>query len=87
MLDTLQRMGRRPRTLILRMGRVPYVDSTAAHALQRFIIDASSRGTEVRLCELNANTATVLEMGGVLALVAANTDTLESALAGSLRKP
>lgn len=87
MLDTLQRMGRRPKTLILRMGRVPYVDSTAAHALQRFIVDANSRGTEVRLCELNANTAAVLEVGGVLALVAANTDTLESALSGTFNKP
>ena len=87
MLDTLQRMGRRPRTLILRMGRVPYVDSTAAHALQRFIVDAKSRGTEVRLCELNASTAAVLEVGSVLALVAANTDTLESALSGTLIKP
>ncbi len=87
MLDTLQRMGRRPRTLILRMGRVPYVDSTAAHALQRFIVDAKSRGTEVRLCELNANTAAVLEVSGVLALVDAHTDTLASALSGSLNKP
>ncbi len=87
MLDTLQRMGRRPRTLILRMGRVPYVDSTAAHALQRFIVDAKSRGTEVRLCELNANTAAVLKMGGVLALVAPPADTLESALSGSLNEP
>lgn len=87
MLDTLQRMGRRPRTLILRMGRVPYVDSTAAHALQRFVVDARNRGTEVRLCELNANTAAVLDAAGVLALVAANADTLASALSGTRDAP
>jgi SulP family sulfate permease len=37
LVDTLQRMGQAPRVLILRMGQVPYVDSSAGQALANVV--------------------------------------------------
>ena len=36
MLDVLHRLGREPKIIILRMERVPYIDSTGASALEGF---------------------------------------------------
>ena len=52
MLDVLQRSGRTPQTMILRMERVPYIDSTGAAALQAFVRQAHGNGTRVILCDL-----------------------------------
>ena len=52
MLDVLQRSGRTPQTMILRMVRVPYIDSTGAAALQAFVRQAHGNGTRVILCDL-----------------------------------
>ena len=52
MLDALRRSGERPRAIILRMERVPYIDATGANALTTFVRQASHAGTEVVLCGL-----------------------------------
>jgi sulfate permease, SulP family len=52
MLEALRRSGERPRAIILRMERVPYIDATGANALTTFVRQASNAGTEVVLCGL-----------------------------------
>lgn len=52
MLDALNRIGRTPRALILRLDRVPYIDSSGVGMLETFVQQARSRETRVILCEL-----------------------------------
>jgi SulP family sulfate permease len=52
MLDTLRRTGRNPRLIILRMDRVPMIDSSGVAALQAFLRHARHNGTQVVLCDL-----------------------------------
>ncbi|MFM5885300.1 MAG: SulP family inorganic anion transporter [Novosphingobium sp.] len=52
MLDALGRTGTTPRAVILRLDRVPYIDSSGAYALDGFVREARSRGTRVILCEM-----------------------------------
>ncbi len=52
MLEALRRSGERPRAIILRMERVPYVDATGANALATFVRQADNSGTSVWLCGL-----------------------------------
>jgi SulP family sulfate permease len=52
MLEALRRMGQRPRAIILRMERVPYIDATGANALATFVLQARHGGTDVWLCGL-----------------------------------
>ena len=52
MLEALRRSGQRPRAIILRMERVPYIDATGANALATFVRQARSSGTDVWLCGL-----------------------------------
>jgi len=52
MLEALRRMGQRPRAIIVRMERVPYVDTTGANALSTFVRQARNNGTDVWLCGL-----------------------------------
>jgi SulP family sulfate permease len=52
MLDVLHRTGREPKIIILRMERVPYIDSTGASALEAFVRQAHHNGTRLILCDL-----------------------------------
>jgi SulP family sulfate permease len=52
MLDALHRSGRTPKTIILRMEHVPYIDSSGASALGAFARQAHNNGTQLILCEL-----------------------------------
>ena len=52
MLEALRRSGERPRAIILRMERVPYIDATGVNALATFVRQARHAGTEVWLCGL-----------------------------------
>jgi len=61
MLDTLKRTGRKPKTIILRMERVPYIDGTGVTALQGFIRSAQRDGTVVILSELREQPSALLE--------------------------
>lgn len=60
MLDALTRIGRTPRTMILRLDRVPYVDSAGIHTLGTFVRQARDGGTEVMLCDMQPAVATAL---------------------------
>jgi sulfate permease, SulP family len=52
MLDALRRTGRSPKAIILRMERVPYIDSSGASALEAFVRQAHGEGTKLILCDL-----------------------------------
>jgi len=52
MLEALGRIGRSPNTIILRMDRVPYIDSTGASVLETFVTQARGNGAQVILCDL-----------------------------------
>lgn len=52
MLDALIRIGSAPRAVILRFDRVPYIDSSGVHVLERFVEQARSGGTRVVLCDM-----------------------------------
>jgi SulP family sulfate permease len=45
--EVLARSGERPKVIILRMSRVPLIDSTGVAALKKFIDSAKDRGTAV----------------------------------------
>ena len=49
LLDTLTRIGRLPRAIILRMELVPYLDASGVSALQAFVKQARAGGTMVIL--------------------------------------
>ena len=52
MLDALARIGRPPRAMIVRLDRVPYVDSSGASVLETFVRQAQAGGTRVILCDM-----------------------------------
>ena len=54
MLEALRRAGQKPRVIVLRVERVPYIDATGANALATFVRQARHSGTEVWLCGLKA---------------------------------
>ncbi len=47
LLDALKRIGRRPRFLILRLGQMSYLDASGAAALDEFVAQAKTMGTQV----------------------------------------
>ncbi len=52
MLDALVRIGRTPKTIILRLDRVPYIDSSGIHTLETFVRQARASGTRVIMCDM-----------------------------------
>ena len=63
---TLAHIQRRARVLILRMGRVPFVDATGIFALEEMVHSFQRHGVTVLLCELRANVRLKLERAGVI---------------------
>ena len=64
---TLRHSQSRPTTLVLRLGRMPFIDSTGVAALEKIVGDFSRHGTRVVLCEVMPNVAAKLERAGLLA--------------------
>ncbi len=52
MLETLNRIDRKPRVILLRLDRVPYLDSSGAQLLENFVRQAAHNGTRVILCDM-----------------------------------
>ena len=50
--EALGRIGQAPQAIILRLDRVPYIDSSGAAMLEGFVRQAQSRGTRVILCDM-----------------------------------
>ena len=58
--DLLSRAGGRPRALILSMERVPLIDATGAATLGKFLASSEAKGTQVILCGVQEEPASVL---------------------------
>jgi SulP family sulfate permease len=52
MVETLGRIGGTPRAVILRLDRVPYIDSSGVHVLETVVRGARERGARVILCDM-----------------------------------
>jgi SulP family sulfate permease len=79
---TLAHIQRQASTLILRMGKVPFVDATGMLALEEMIGDFRRHGSAVLLVELRPNVRRKLDRGGVIQQLGAENvfDTLAEAL-------
>lgn len=64
---TLRRSQNRVRTLVIRMARVPFMDTTGLTALDEIIADFQRTHTRVVLCEVRPNVREKLERAGILA--------------------
>lgn len=69
---TLRRSQNRVRTVVIRMGRVPFMDTTGLTALDEIVADFQRIGTRVVLCEVRANVLEKLERAGIVARVGAS---------------
>lgn len=58
-----------PSALVIRLGRVPFIDITGIHGLEAAIADAQRRGARVVLCEANPRVAGKLERAGIVRMV------------------
>jgi len=66
---TLASIQEKVETVVLRMGRVPFVDATGIQALRELISDFQRSKAQVVLCEIRPNVQRKLERGGVIGLV------------------
>ena len=58
-----------PHMLIIRLGRVPFMDITGIQGLEGVITDLQGRGVRVKLCEANPRVAAMLKRAGILRMV------------------
>ena len=61
LLDTLKRMGQMPKSLIVRLEMVPYLDASGASALERFVSICRQSGTNVILSGLKPQPMGILK--------------------------
>ena len=64
--DTLGRVARKPKVLVIRMRNVPAIDSTAMHALRDLVRRTRADGTVVLLCDVHSQPLVALERSGLL---------------------
>jgi len=81
MLEVLHRSGRTPKIIVLRMERVPYIDSTGASALETFFRQAHGNGARVILCDLREQPGAFLERLWPRFVGATRVPTFQAALA------
>jgi sulfate permease, SulP family len=63
---TLRRSQNRVRTVVIRMARVPFMDTTGLSALDEIVADFQRMGTRVVLCEVRVNVLEKLRRAGIL---------------------
>ncbi len=61
LLDTLRRLGQRPRVVILRMRLVPFLDASGVTAVEEFVRQAAISGTQVILSGVQPQPAAMLD--------------------------
>lgn len=66
---TLETVQKHTGTLVLRLGRVPFVDATGIQALHELAHDCRRFGTRLIFCEVRPNVLAKLERAGVVALI------------------
>ncbi|MFQ3547684.1 MAG: SulP family inorganic anion transporter, partial [Termitinemataceae bacterium] len=80
--DTLMTVERKPRAFILRLGKVPAIDSTAIAALESFLDHCRKKKIQLYLTEVQKQPRQALEKAGFIAEIGADhiTDTVDDAL-------
>jgi SulP family sulfate permease len=68
---TLRRSQNRVRTVVIRMGRVPFMDTTGLSALDEIVADFQRVDTRVVLCEVRPNVLEKLERARILTRIGA----------------
>ncbi len=63
--DILSQTAKPPRVFILRMGRVPLIDTTGGQALSNFVAEAARKGTRVILSNVKGQPLTMIESLGL----------------------
>jgi SulP family sulfate permease len=63
---TLRRTQSKVHTVVIRMRRVPFMDTTGLTALDEIVADFQRHGTRVVLCEVRANVLEKLRRAGIL---------------------
>lgn len=63
--DILSQTAKPPRVFILRMGRVPLIDTTGGQALSGFVAEAARRGTRVILSNVKGQPLSMIESLGL----------------------
>jgi len=61
LLDTLRRLGQRPKVIILRLRLVPLLDASGARALEEFVSQAKLAGVEIVMSGVQPQPMAVLE--------------------------
>jgi SulP family sulfate permease len=80
---TLAALHEDVRVLIIRLGRVPFIDATAMNTLQEVITRLQKRHTRVMICEANPLVANKLAQAGIAGELGA--ENIHADLAGALR--
>ena len=65
LLDTLRRIGRSPKAVILRMRRVPMLDASGVSTIEEVVRQAASGGTQIILSGLQPQPLAMLERVGL----------------------
>lgn len=86
LLDTLTRIGSAPRAVVLRLDRVPYIDSSGVHMLETFVKQAKDAGTRVVLCDIPRPVWEALARSAPRFAGAERVSTLDAALARVSRR-
>jgi SulP family sulfate permease len=83
--NTLRKVSKAPKALILRMRDVPVIDSTGITALESFMIQCRHRKIRLILCEIRTQPKKALEKSGFLGDLGKENvvDTLEEAVGGT----
>jgi len=64
---TLRRSQSHVGTIVIRLGRVPFMDTTGLRSMEEIVADFQRSGTRVVLCEVRANVREKLERAGIIA--------------------
>jgi SulP family sulfate permease len=70
-----------PQVLILRLGRVPFMDITGLQSLEEVVTELRKRNVTVLLCEANSRVLGKLKVAGI---ITANDDTYSATLPDAL---
>jgi SulP family sulfate permease len=64
---TLRRSQSHVGTIVIRLGRMPFMDTTGLRSMEEIVSDFQRGGTRVVLCEVRANVREKLERAGIIA--------------------
>ena len=69
--QTLSSIQQHMETIVIRMGRVPFMDATGLQAIGEMVDDFQRHGTRVMLCEVKPNVLAKLERAGLIEKIGA----------------